>query len=86
MKDLNLLIWLTQLGFSVVFPLAGFLFLARWLRETYGWGPWVIWAGLLLGGITAFEGLRSSLKAMSRMGISKKETEEDPPVSFNDHD
>ena len=29
MKDLSLLVWLTQLGFSVAFPLAGFILLAK---------------------------------------------------------
>ena len=44
MKDLSLLIWLTQLGFSVAFPLAGFILLGVWLHDRFGWGQWVIWA------------------------------------------
>lgn len=84
MKDLNLLIWLTQLGFSVAFPLAGFTLLGVWLRDRWGWGGWTVWAGIVIGVICAFDGLRTSLKAMARM--SKQKKEDIPPVSFNDHD
>lgn len=84
MKDLKLLVWLTQLGLSVALPPAGFLFLALWLRDRYNWGDWVIWAGIGLGLYGAVEGLRSSLKAMKIMSGGKKE---DPrPRSFNEHD
>ena len=85
MKNLNLLIWLTQLGLSVVAPLAGFVLLALWLRGHFGWGNWVIYAGLVLGIIGAVGGLRSSLKIMEKMAKDKKE-EKDPPVGFNDHE
>ena len=36
MKDLSLLVWLTQLGLSVAVPLAGFILLAVWLRSRFG--------------------------------------------------
>lgn len=84
MKDLKLLVWLTQLGLSVALPPAGFLFLALWLRDSCNWGGWVIWAGIGLGGYGAVEGLRSGLKTMKMMSGDKKE---DPqPRSFNEHD
>lgn len=85
MKDLNLLVWLTQLGLSVAMPLAGFILLAVWLRDSQGWGDWVLWAGIAVGVICAVDGLRSSLKILSRMS-RKKDDPEPPPVSFNDHD
>ena len=85
MKDLSLLVWLTQLGLSVAFPLAGFILLALWLQERFGWGTWTLWAGIILGIICAIDGFRNSLKAMTRLSKSKKE-QEIPPVSFNDHD
>ena len=84
MKKMNLLIWLTQLGLSVVLPLGGFILLALWLQKQFAWGDWVIVAGVVLGIICAVDGLRVSLKAMERMSKDKKE--EVPPVSFNDHD
>ena len=81
MKDLSLLVWLTQLGLSTAVPLAGFILLALWLRNSLGWGNWVIWAGIVLGILCALSGLRASLKAMEALS---KNTQ-DPPVSFNDH-
>lgn len=84
MKDLSLIVWLTQLGFSVAFPLAGFILLAVWLRDSCGWGDWVIWVGLALGIYCAIDGLRISLGAMSRLAKPKKK--EEPPIAFNDHD
>ena len=83
MKDLNMLIWLTQLGLSVAAPLAGFLLLALWLHTAWGWGKWVIFAGLFLGIAGAVSGLRSSLHILNRM--SKGNREEPPSVSFNEH-
>lgn len=84
MKDLHLLVWLTQLGFSTVAPLVGSVLLAVWLRQQYAWGSWVIWVGVLLGAIMAVDGFRNSMKLMSRLG-KKKADKEPPPVSFNDH-
>ncbi len=84
MKELSLMVWLTQLGFSVAFPLAGFVLLAVWLRDSCGWGDWVVWAGVVLGVAGAVDGLRTSIKAMSRLAKPKKK--EAPPVAFNDHD
>lgn len=84
MKDLSLLAWLTQLGLSVGFPLAGFILLAVWLRDRFGFGSWIIWAGIIVGFISAMDGLRVSLKAMERISRRKKD-DPPPPVAFNDH-
>lgn len=84
MKDLSLLVWLTQLGLSVAFPLAGCTLLAVWLHRRFSLGVWVIILGILLGLFLAIDGLRVSLKAMER--ISKQNKDSPPPVSFNDHD
>ena len=83
MKNLSLLVWLTQLGLSVAVPLAGCIFLGVWLHQRFSWGVWTVWTGVVLGILLAAEGLRSSLKAMERMGKGKNEP---PAVSFNDHD
>ena len=82
-KNMRLLIWITQLGVSVAAPLAGFLLLAVWLYRRFGWGSWVIVVGAVLGIICAVDGLRVSLKAMERMAQDKKQ---DPPIGFNDHE
>lgn len=84
MKNLSLIIWITQLGLSVAVPPAAYILLAVWLKEQQGWGGWVIWAGIALGIYSAVEGLRSSLKAMERLSAEKKDKQ--PPVSFNEHD
>lgn len=84
MKDFSLLVFITQLGLSVVLPLAGFTLIGVWLRERFSLGVWVVIAGLLLGIFCAAEGFRNSLRAMERLSKDKKE--EKPPLSFNDHD
>ena len=84
MKDLTLIVWLTQLGLSVAVPMAGFVLLAVWLRNSLGWGQWVIYVGIGLGLICAIDGLRTALKALER--LSRKKDEPPAPISFNDHD
>jgi len=83
-KNLSMIVWFTQLGLSVALPPAGFIFLASWLRRSYGWGSWVLWVGIGLGVVGTIDGLRTSLKAMEIM--SKDKESEEPPVSFNEHD
>lgn len=83
MKNMQLLIWLTQLGLSTAVPLAGFVLLAVWLYKHMHWGAWVIVAGVVLGIICAVDGLRMSLKAMEWMAKDKKQ---DSPPGFNEHE
>lgn len=85
MKDLNLLIWLSQLGLSVAVPPFLMISLAIWLRDTCGWGAWVVWAGIVIGILMAIDGLWVSLQTMQRLSQDKKK-DSPPPVSFNDHD
>lgn len=84
MKNLSMIVWLTQLGMSVALPPVGFILLALWLRDSCGWGGWVLWTGIIVGIICAVDGLRVSLKAMEKMSGNKDQ--QVPPVSFNDHD
>ena len=84
MKNLSMIVWFTQLGLSVALPPAGFIFLASWLRKSLGWGQWVLWVGIILGVVGAVDGLRTSLKAMEK--LSAQTEQEEPPVSFNEHD
>lgn len=83
MKNMNLLVWLGQLGLSVAVPPAVFIFLGIWLRNRFDLGNWVVIAAVILGVICAVDGLRTSLKTMARMAQDKNE--KPPTVSFNDH-
>ena len=78
MKELSLIVWLTQLGFSIALPMGGFIWLAVWLRDKYQLGSWVILAGAVLGIAGAVDGLRYSLKAMELMTRDKKEKKQPP--------
>lgn len=84
MKNISLLVWLSQLGLSVAVPLAGFVFLGVWLHNQFCLGSWVIIVGAVIGVVCAFAGLWNSLKKMDR--IAGKESKDQPPVSFNNHD
>ena len=83
MKQLNLLVWITQLGLSIAVPFAGFILLALWLQEHFGWGSWTLWVGIALGLVTAVDSFRIAMKAMQK--ATPKDTEP-PAVSFNNHD
>lgn len=85
MKNLNMLVWLTQLGLSVAGPLAGFILLAVWLRHRFGLGIWVLIVGIVFGISGAVDGFRVSMKAMEQMSKNKSGENDPPPVSFNDH-
>ncbi len=85
MKDLSLLVLISQLGLTAALPLVGFVLLSLWLRDSCGWGPWVVPVGAVLGLITAMDGFLQLLKTMARLSKDKKK-DAPPPVSFNDHD
>jgi hypothetical protein len=84
MKYLSLLMWVTQFGFSVLFPTCVFLMTAVWLREKFGLGIWIVAVLGILGLMTSFSTaracIRSLLKEMDRISDRK-----DPPPAFNDH-
>ena len=92
MKDLNLLVWLTQLGMSIAVPLGGFTVLGLWLRNRFSLGAWVVVCCCVLGLISAADGMRRNIRSMELMegnlkkARQKTEKQEPPPVSFNDHD
>lgn len=85
MKEFNMLIWLTQLGFSVAMPLAGFTLIGFWLKEKFDLASWIVLCGCVLGLICAAGGLKNSLKIMERMD-RKNEKKGPDSISFNDHD
>ena len=84
MKNLSLLVWLSQLGISVVVPLASFILLGVWLQNQFNLGVWIIIICSVTGAACAIVGLWNSLKKMER--IARDETKNKPPVSFNNHE
>ena len=88
MKEINMLVWVTQLGLGVAVPMAGFIWLGVWLKERFSLGAWCVIVFVLIGMITAWNGLKASLKAMELIDkIPKKQKEKkETQVSFNDHD
>lgn len=84
MKNVHLLVWLTQLGISTAVPLAGFVLLAVWLKNRFGLGNWVLFVGIGLGLVSAVDGFVRNLKVLSRLGKDTKE--EKQPLSFTEHD
>ncbi len=83
MKNVTMLVWLTQLGLSVAVPPVFFTLLALWLCDNWGWGSWVLWVGIGLGVYCAVTGFVSSLKTMERLSADNRQ--DTPPVSYNDH-
>ena len=83
MKNLSLLVWLTQLGMSVALPIGGFVLIAVWLQRHFDLGSWIIFCGVFLGIFCAVDGVKTAFRSIRHLAKSKRE---DPPVSFNDHD
>lgn len=82
-KNVSMLVWLTQLGLSVAVTPCCFILLALWLRNALSLGNWILWVGIGIGIYCAITGLYSSLKMMLQMS---KRDDDAAPVSFNDHD
>ena len=85
MKFVSLLLWVTQFGFSVTFPLCFFLLLAAWLRQSYGMGLWVSVLAAVLGGLTSISTVRSCVRALQKEA-ERTGSQEKPPMAFNDHE
>lgn len=82
---LKSLVWITQLGLSIISPLLICVLGAAWLRGRFGWGTWVIILGLLLGlggAVCAGATFCRHTRPLTQGDTHTKK----PPVSFNDHD
>jgi len=84
MKNLHLLVWLTQLGLRTAVPLAGFVLLAVWLKNRFDLGLWVVLLGIGFGLFCAVDGFVRNLKVLDN--LSKEKDKKEPPVSFGEHD
>ena len=85
MKFWSLLIWVTQFGLSVIFPVCFFLMIAAWLRNTYGWGNWILILCGLLGVLTTISTVKSCIRSL-RKDAERVSDAKEPPLAFNDHD
>lgn len=84
MKLLNLLMWVIQFGFSVLFPTVFFLILAVWLQNKFSLGVWIVIVLGILGVLTSVSTARSCLKSL-RKAADEASDREAPPIAFNDH-
>lgn len=66
MQFLNLLLWVGQFGFSLLFPLVCFLCLAAWLQVAFRLGMWVMALAGILGLLTAIPTAKSCLQALRK--------------------
>ena len=85
MQFVSLIIWVTQFGFSAVFPTCFFLILASYLRNRYDLGIWVIIVAGVLGLLTTVSTVRSCIRAM-RKEAQQAGSKKEPPTAYNDHD
>lgn len=85
MKFLNLLLWVTQFGVSILFPLCFFLMLAAWLQNKFGLGMWVYVVFGILGLMTTVSTVRSCLRSLLK-AAEEVSSQTPPPVAFNDHE
>ena len=84
MKILNLLMWVGQFGFSIIFPTLFFLILAVWLQNKYNLGIWIIILCGIVGLLTTVSTVKACLHSLRK--AAEEATESKPrPVSFNDH-
>lgn len=84
MKLLNLLMWVGQFGFSIIFPTLFFLCLAVWLQNRLGLGMWIIVVFGILGILTTVSTTRSCLRSL-RKAAEEASQSKDHPLAFNDH-
>lgn len=85
MKLLNLLLWVTQFGVSILFPLCFFLLLAAWLQNKFGLGMWIFVICGILGLMTTVSTVRSCLRSLLK-AADEASDRKDPPIAFNDHE
>jgi len=84
MKLLNLLMWVGQFGFSIIFPTLFFLLLAVWLQQKFSLGMWIVVVLGILGVLTTISTTKSCLRSL-RKAAEEASDRKEPPISFNNH-
>lgn len=82
MKDVKMLVWLSQLGLSALMPPAVCILLAVWLKKQFSLGDWVVIVCVVAGVYAGIKGFLAILKTADQLQNDKKDP---PPVSFNEH-
>ena len=84
MKVLSMIIWVTQFGFSVLFPLCLFLYFGFWLQNRFDLGLWVMAVCGVIGFMTSISTAKSCLHSLLK-ARDEAASQERPPICFNDH-
>ena len=84
MKIINLLMWVTQFGLSIIFPTLLFLWLGIWLQNKFDLGTWILILMGIVGVLTSVSTTRSCLRSMCKAAQELSDSK-DPPIAFNDH-
>ena len=85
MKYLSLLTWVTQLGFSILFPTCAMLLLANWLQHRFGLGPWIMVLLGIIGFFTSISTTKSCIRSLIKAAAESTEDKGPPPGAFNAH-
>lgn len=84
MKILSLILWVTQFGLSVLFPLCLFLYVGFRLQARFDLGVWVMAVCGIIGFMTSISTAKSCMRSLLK-ARDEAASQEKPPVSFNDH-
>ena len=85
MKYLSLLTWVTQLGFSILFPTCAMLLLANWLQNRFGLGLWIMILLGVIGVFTSISTTKSCIRSLIKAANELTGDKAPPPIAFNDH-
>ena len=84
MKILNLLMWVGQFGFSIIFPMLFFMFLGVWIQNRFGLGIWILIIFGILGLLTTISTVKSCLHSLCK-AAEEASGNKTPPIGLNDH-
>lgn len=84
MKILILLLWVTQFGFSVLFPLCLFLYLGFWLQNRFELDLWVTVLCGTVGFMTSISTAKSCLRSMLKVR-DEASSQRQSPNTVKDH-
>lgn len=75
------LVWVTQLGLSLLLPLVCCMALAFWMTVHWGVGGWIFVPAVLLGLATG----AATFRRFAQMWLRRIQKEQRPPAGFNRH-